>query len=75
MNLFLAYLCHTELIHYTGNPNPQKGRGSKSGGIVAKDTLKIKYVQAGGETEVIKFGMQTFNEHPLVHKLLMYHSH
>ena len=79
MNLFLDYLCHTELIHYTVNlsSDPRKREGPKSGGIVAKDTLKIKYVQAGGVTEVIKVGMQTFNVHlqVVVHRLLMYHSH
>ena len=63
INLFLVYLCHTELIHYTSSR-----RGSKSGGIVARDTLKIKYSQAGGVTEVIEVGVQTF----YIHTVLVY---
>ena len=65
MNLFLDYLCHTELIHYTVNlsSDPRKREGPKSGGIVAKDTLKIRYSQADGVTEVIEVGVKTFYIH------------
>ena len=58
MNLFLDYLCYTELIHYTSSRE-----GPKSGGIVAKDTLKIRYSQADGVTEEIEVGVQTFYIH------------
>ena len=56
INLLLVYLCHAELIHYTGNLSPNQGPASK--GIVARDILEIRYSKAGGVTEVIKVGVQ-----------------